>query len=181
MLKQYKPKKCYKCGKTFYKNKDESIDRWVKRKYCSRECSDIHRRGTEKTPIIKNCAVCGKEMTKKYDESWKRWNKKKFCSRDCQTKGTNYKAPSTAFKKGNKPHNFKADGYGYNAVHQWANRHYKKSGVCEKCGKAGKTQWANISGNYERSIDDFSELCYSCHTKMDKANPKRPKMKGSVL
>jgi len=109
-------------------------------------------------------------------ESWARWKKKKFCSKECVIKGANYKAPSTAFKKGDKPHNFKEEGYGYSAVHQWLLRHYVKSRKCERCGYEGDTDWANISGEYKRSIKDYTELCRSCHAKEDSINPKKPKM-----
>ena len=177
MLKQYKPKKCKNCKKLFFKDNNQSIERWNNRKFCSRKCNDDFKRGgVEKRPTKKPCLVCGKTMTKLYEESWKRWGQKKFCSRKCVSSGADYRAPSTAFKKGDVPWNFKEEGYGYGAVHNWLSRHYKKTGSCEHCSNKAKTQWANISGKYKRSISDYIELCPSCHTKMDKQNPKKPSL-----
>jgi hypothetical protein len=52
---------------------------------------------------------------------------------------------------------------GYSAIHVWMLTHYEKAGECVECGKRGKTDWANISGEYHRDRADFRELCRSCH------------------
>lgn len=64
-------------------------------------------------------------------------------------------------------------------LHGWIRRHKTRTGTCQKCGakpprrngrngstRAG-TEFANISGEYRRDVDDYIELCNSCHQKMD--------------
>ncbi len=60
------------------------------------------------------------------------------------------------------------DQVGYSALHRWV-RYWKiKTGVCVRCGTDDKrTEWANISGEYLRDLDDYEELCCSCHQKQD--------------
>lgn len=164
---------CEYCQKEF--KRTVAYSRWENRRFCSRKCNDSGRRGVPKMSTTKKCQQCSKDFEKPYTLSWRKWAVRKFCSKECADIGKIRKAPSTAFKKGNKPHNFKKTGYGYQAVHRWLNYHHTKAGKCEKCGKVSKTQWANISGKYLRNRNDYKELCYSCHTKMDKKNPKRPK------
>lgn len=173
---KYPPKNCEFCSKEFYKDKDLSIQSWTTRRFCSRECNDAGRRTAPKTDIIKFCLFCGKKYKKRYEMTWLKWSKSKFCSKECADKGKIRRAPSTAFKKGMIPHNFKEKGYGYQAVHKWIMRHYQKINKCAECGIEAKTQWANISGAYLRNREDFRELCYSCHSKEDRANPKHPKL-----
>jgi len=61
----------------------------------------------------------------------------------------------------------------YNSIHQWNLRHWEKTGVCENCKKPGKTQWANLSGEYQRDFSDWAELCSSCHALIDGRKGKR--------
>src|SRR3990167_8145556 len=45
------------------------------------------------------------------------------------------------------------------AIHLWLRRHYPKSGVCERCGRVGKTNLASINGhNYTRNREDYAEM-----------------------
>lgn len=61
------------------------------------------------------------------------------------------------------PH-WKGNEASYSAVHIWRRHHRPKAGLCGKCGTAGKTHWANISGRYVRDEDsDWLELCPRCH------------------
>lgn len=70
---------------------------------------------------------------------------------------------------------WKGDAAGYNTVHRWRHRNRPKSGVCDTCGAEGRTDWANVSGEYRRDDEtDWLELCRSCHSLSDRANPKRP-------
>lgn len=55
----------------------------------------------------------------------------------------------------------------YWTIHAWVRRNKPKSGICIECKKTCKTWWANISGEYKRSLDDYKEMCPSCHRKMD--------------
>lgn len=54
------------------------------------------------------------------------------------------------------------------AIHLWIKNHKQKTGICTICNKKyKKTQWANISGEYKRDLDDWFELCYWCHRLYD--------------
>ena len=69
--------------------------------------------------------------------------------------------------KGPDHYNWSGEDISRASLHEWLRDTYIKTGVCRKCGKKGKTDWANLSGKYRRSIYDFLELCRSCHSKMD--------------
>src|SRR5688572_20149383 len=58
----------------------------------------------------------------------------------------------------------------YIAIHIYLNKFNKKTGVCERCGtsESKRTEWALMDGRtYSRDIDDYEELCPSCHRKGD--------------
>jgi hypothetical protein len=63
----------------------------------------------------------------------------------------------------------------YNAVHRWLQNHRERTGICEHCGSQPDpyrrmttgTDFANVSGRYLRSADDYVELCRSCHITFD--------------
>lgn len=69
---------------------------------------------------------------------------------------------------------WKGDGAGYAAIHRWLHRHKPRTGECEHCGArpfnarcSTGTQFANLSGEYRRDVDDYLELCPSCHKILD--------------
>lgn len=57
----------------------------------------------------------------------------------------------------------------YKRVHKWLIRNYKKSRKCAFCHKtSGKFEWALLKGcSYEKKIENFIELCISCHRQYD--------------
>jgi hypothetical protein len=57
----------------------------------------------------------------------------------------------------------------YGNLHTWLNRRYPRKGFCTKCSKS-PTEYANISKNYLRNIEDWIELCRSCHRRFDGQN-----------
>lgn len=69
---------------------------------------------------------------------------------------------------------WKGERPGYFAVHMWIGRHWGKAIECEECGtkSAKRYEWANISGLYHRSRDDWRQLCSSCHHKADRIMEK---------
>lgn len=77
------------------------------------------------------------------------------------------------FLSGEHP-NWRGDAVGYSGLHGWVRRHKAKTGVCTECGAAvgtsrfRGTEWANVSGRYLRDLDDFVELCISCHRRRDR-------------
>lgn len=59
---------------------------------------------------------------------------------------------------------------GYGGVHNWIRNKFGKANKCENtnCTKESKTfEWANISGKYKRDIEDYFQLCRSCHRRFD--------------
>ena len=64
---------------------------------------------------------------------------------------------------------WKGDEVGYSSLHKWVTRHKGSPKFCEGCGDESKEryEWANISGKYERDLEDFIRLCKSCHFKYD--------------
>jgi len=55
----------------------------------------------------------------------------------------------------------------YNGLHRRIIKYYGKVKKCFLCGINKKGHWANISGMYKTSIDDFAPLCVSCHKLYD--------------
>lgn len=57
----------------------------------------------------------------------------------------------------------------YQALHAWVARKLGKPNQCENCNTIESTrfEWANISGEYRRDLDDWVRLCISCHHIID--------------
>lgn len=64
---------------------------------------------------------------------------------------------------------WKGDKAGYRAKHMWIQNHYGKASRCENNSlhKVHRFHWANISGEYKRNIEDWKQLCPSCHAAFD--------------
>jgi len=63
---------------------------------------------------------------------------------------------------------WKGDNVGYSGLHEWVRKHLGKPTECVYCGKdEGKLNWANVSHEYKRELEDFMSLCISCHRKYD--------------
>lgn len=102
--------------------------------------------------------------TGRFQKGHKPWN--------TGTKGVK-PATSGSFKPGqnaNENHPlWKGEDAGYVSKHHWVKRHYGKANKCEHCEKLDckRYEWANISGEYKRTISDWVMLCTKCHHKMD--------------
>lgn len=77
--------------------------------------------------------------------------------------------------RGENNPNWKGAKASYEAQHSWVRRHKGVPSFCEKCGvnkppigKKSWFEWANISGEYHRDLNDYMSLCPNCHQKMDK-------------
>lgn len=74
--------------------------------------------------------------------------------------------------RGEKTPQWKGENASYEVIHQWLKRRYGSPFGCVECGTTEnrKYEWANISGKYHRSIEDFQSMCVPCHRKMDFGN-----------
>ena len=79
-------------------------------------------------------------------------------------------SPSTEFQVGEVPHNFKGDQVGYDALHDWVEKHKQDPGKCEHCGESERLQWANKSHEYKRDLEDWLRLCSGCHGQYDRGH-----------
>lgn len=73
-------------------------------------------------------------------------------------------------KRGKFARRWKGDLAGYVAIHVWLKKNYGKAKKCENLGcsqKYKRIEWASISGGNLRNIDDYLQLCTSCHRKYD--------------
>lgn len=66
---------------------------------------------------------------------------------------------------------WKGNGVGYGALHDWVKRHKGITHICEHCGKYVENtkyiHWANTNHKYRRVLEDYIRLCISCHRKYD--------------
>lgn len=65
--------------------------------------------------------------------------------------------------------NWKGDDVGYIALHSWIRRRLGIPDVCllEDSTCKGRFEWANISHEYKRDLNDYVSLCKSHHTRFD--------------
>lgn len=153
-------KDCIVCDKKYIKKPSVSKKAWLKTKYCSNKCS------LENTGFKKG---------HKKSENWY----KVMSEKDPWNKGTIgvMKPNSGSFKKGNdlgsKHRLWKGEDAGIKPKHAWVKRHKGKAKECTQCDKTSETHqidWANIDHKYKRNLDDYIELCRSCHRLYDIAN-----------
>lgn len=64
---------------------------------------------------------------------------------------------------------WKGDDASYSAIHHWIKNKKGKALYCSNNINHinRKYNWANISGEYLRDVNDYVPLCISCHKKMD--------------
>lgn len=106
-----------------------------------------------------------------------------------------HSSPDTEFKKGDKGHlgythsketkkhlskvrigkfkgtanaTWKGDKVGYYALHAWVGREKGKASICEFDSiHKGPFEWANVSKEYKRDLNDYMSLCKPCHARYD--------------
>lgn len=121
------------------------------------------------------CRVCNKSRYIKRS----RLKNFRYCSYKCAGVSKRGIVPLMAFKvrdkriTGEGNYQWKGDNAGYIAKHRWIKKWYGEPKLCESCGiKNKKYNWANISGKYKRDINDWKQLCISCHRKYDNHGEK---------
>ena len=60
---------------------------------------------------------------------------------------------------------WKGNQVGYDALHDWVNRHLGKADHCENNSThfSSRYHWANVSGEYKRELSDWRQVCPSCN------------------
>ena len=122
----------------------------------------------------KPCPVCKGFVKHKWKSGLA---KSRTCSRSCHMKGNTFRkghTPTNAFKpgetSGEKNVNWKGDEASYGSLHDWVSYHKGNEKKCSQCGEdepSKRYEWANISGEYKREIDDYIRLCKKCHYHYD--------------
>jgi hypothetical protein len=146
--------------------------------------------------MIKLCIVCGNQFYKTPSDSREYWAKKESCSRACagrviskKLKGKQPKNVVAGWNKGKKNHwnagsnhsLWKGDDVSKAGLHLWVKYYRGKANKCENpdCIYPRKDydgrlmlapkiyHWANRSRQYKRDLDDWVQLCPSCHQTAD--------------
>lgn len=86
-------------------------------------------------------------------------------------------------KRGKLSRRWLGDKAGYTAIHTWLTNKYGKASHCEnkRCEglPASRYEWASISGECKRDINDYVQLCTRCHRKYDYGNLEIITIKGT--
>ena len=113
------------------------------------------------------CKCCGKT----FQVIPSREKTAKCCSLECRKK----------FRIGQNNPNWKGNKVQFSALHIWISKNKPKPEFCVCCNKEKPHDLANISGKYNRDINDFEWLCRKCHQIKDKTGERhRRKYKGKL-
>lgn len=71
--------------------------------------------------------------------------------------------------RGEKHWAWKGENCGYTPLHLWIRRELGNANHCENDPThiSKKYEWSNIDGKYRRTLNDYRQLCCSCHRKYD--------------
>jgi len=84
--------------------------------------------------------------------------------------------------KGEKSPFWKGNNVGYDGLHTWVRKTLGKPIKCSLCGVENKRiEWANISGEYKRDINDWKQLCCKCHSKIDGVSERQRGKNNSIF
>jgi len=127
--------------------------------------------GRERMNVETNCLQCGEMFIRMARND----REPKFCSRKCLydyrrengfSEDSILKLSQNVSKSliGNS-RRWKGDNASYVAKHMWVYKHRGKARICEPHPEhnALRFEWANISGKYLRDVNDYIQLCPSCH------------------
>lgn len=102
------------------------------------------------------CGICSKLFVAKESAN------RKYCSTTCYLQS---KRGKTYEHTGQ----WKGEEAGYFTKHRWVRRWRGTPKLCELCKSTDKKkyEWANISKQYKRDLNDWIRLCTSCHRLYD--------------
>ena len=158
-------KKCFKCLTVkplddYYKHPQMGDGHLNKCKECAKQDAKVGR-------VPRTCFTCGKDFKAVLTEVNR--GGAITCSRECF-----YKRLPIILEERNANKQMT-----YESVHHWVKRKNGKPALCENCGSTDKKayDWANISGDYKRDLNDWKRLCRSCHLYWD----RQPERRGAYL
>lgn len=110
----------------------------------------------------------GKIMPK--GENNKNWRGGKPRCIDCEAPLSTYSVLycKTHAKVGVRSEKWKGDKVSYGSLHSWVRRWKGKPIECTFCSSTENLQWANISREYQRNLEDWMPLCAKCHWHYDR-------------
>lgn len=77
---------------------------------------------------------------------------------------------------------WKGEDVSYSGLHHWVRKWLGTPNICVNCNNNDKPsrhyQWANVSGEYKRDLDDWVRLCAQCHYLIDDLS--KGKIRNSV-
>lgn len=191
MTDKYGVKYCLSCGNCFTKRPGKSVAHWEQQKFCSQVCSKKGQarwnKGLVNVQVAWNKGKTG-YMSDTARQKLAASTRKRMLNETSEQKAYRLERlreaakvavynPHTKGKSGNElPWIWLGKDATYNSKHRWIQSHWKKTGICQHCGKKPRpfgrrkygTEWANLDGNYNR--DDAStwmELCVKCHRGYD--------------
>jgi hypothetical protein len=180
-------KQCEACKKIIYRTEKRvkkdggwyyychSDKRWKNKRFCSKECVGVvfqrERKGILMAPVMTD------ETKKKLSLSRIEYLR----NHRHPMEGRKHK-PSAIEKlrdrRGAKNPNWRAGKASYRSLHSWVEREKGKARVCRNrekqflpypCScKCKIYHWANVSRVYKRDLNDWVELCTSCHLTADR-------------
>lgn len=160
-----------------------------KGKYCSKTCQFEAQRGRP-TPRrgIKLTSEQKSKLNLKGLELGRGWNRGIPCSEVTKKKISMANKGHISWNKGikswvkpwlgkkrpnmvgEKNKEWKGNNVGYQALHDWVKKRFKKPDFCPQCHSSKYIQLANISFEYKRDLSDWMYLCASCHRYYDRKN-----------
>jgi len=142
---------CERCRK-YVERKNYTLKN--KRKFCSRLCADMFRRGKKQSKeVIENRVL--KLIGQKRSDA--------------------YKQRMSFMRLGDKNPAWNFINPHIKTIHRRFRNKYGKAVLCGHCGSTVNVEWSNKNHAYDFVRKDWRQLCRSCHNKYDYDKNKRTK------
>lgn len=121
--------------------------------------------------VKRNCEYCNEEFVRITSPSMLKRGRAKYCNRKCSALANKNWLKTIEPNTGSSNYLWKGDKASYRTIHAWVTYHMGKPKRCFICGDSTKSryEWANASGKYNRTVDDWVRLCVQCHRNGDRA------------